>query len=184
MLPLGEDVLEVEVTGNRPDLLSVYGIAREVAALFRVELAPPPGRDPEAAGDEPVDVRIDDLAGCPRYVGRLFEDVTIAPSPVWLKARLLAIQALETARCFEEGVLTDVREADVGSILGFGYAPYSGGTLSYIDMMGVKAFVALCERLAQKYGDRFKPNKLLVEMAQKGESFYGRFAPKRQKQAA
>jgi 3-hydroxyacyl-CoA dehydrogenase/enoyl-CoA hydratase/3-hydroxybutyryl-CoA epimerase len=101
-----------------------------------------------------------------------------------LKHRLLAIQALETARCFEEGVLTDVREADVGSILGFGYAPYSGGTLSYIDMMGTKKFVALCERLAQKYGERFKPNKLLVEMAGKGESFYARFAPKRQKQAA
>ena len=101
-----------------------------------------------------------------------------------LKHRLLAIQALETARCFEEGVLTDVREADVGSILGFGYAPYSGGTLSYIDMMGTKKFVALCEQLAQKYGERFKPNKLLLEMAQKGESFYARFAPKRQKQAA
>ena len=101
-----------------------------------------------------------------------------------LKHRLLAIQALETARCFEEGVLTDVREADVGSILGFGYAPYSGGTLSYIDMMGTKKFVALCEKLAQKYGERFKPNKLLVEMAGKGESFYSRFAPKRQKAAA
>ena len=101
-----------------------------------------------------------------------------------LKHRLLAIQALETARCFEEGVLTDVREADVGSILGFGYAPYSGGTLSYIDMMGTNKFVALCEKLAQKYGERFSPNKLLVEMAQKGESFYARFAPKRQKQAA
>ena len=101
-----------------------------------------------------------------------------------LKHRLLAIQALETARCFEEGVLTDVREADVGSILGFGYAPYSGGTLSYIDMMGTKKFVALCEKLAQKYGERFKPNKLLVEMAAKGESFYSRFAPKRQKAAA
>jgi 3-hydroxyacyl-CoA dehydrogenase/enoyl-CoA hydratase/3-hydroxybutyryl-CoA epimerase len=100
-----------------------------------------------------------------------------------LKHRLLAIQALETARCFEEGVLTDVREADVGSILGFGYAPYSGGTLSYIDMMGTKAFVALCEKLAQKYGERFKPNKLLIEMAQKGEAFYSRFAPK-QKRAA
>ena len=100
-----------------------------------------------------------------------------------LKARLLAIQALETARCFEENVLTDVREADVGSILGFGYAPYSGGTLSYIDMMGTKAFVALCEKLAQKYGDRFKPNKLLVEMAAKGESFYSRFAPKQKKAA-
>jgi len=101
-----------------------------------------------------------------------------------LKARLLAIQALETARCFEEKVLTDVREADVGSILGFGYAPYSGGTLSYIDMMGTKKFVALCEQLAKKYGDRFKPNKLLVEMAAKNEAFYARFAPKRQKQAA
>jgi 3-hydroxyacyl-CoA dehydrogenase/enoyl-CoA hydratase/3-hydroxybutyryl-CoA epimerase len=100
-----------------------------------------------------------------------------------LKARLLAIQALETARCFEEGVLTDVREADVGSILGFGYAPYSGGTLSYIDMMGTKAFVALCEKLAQKYGERFKPNRQLVEMAAKGESYYGRFAPE-QKEAA
>ncbi len=100
-----------------------------------------------------------------------------------LKQRLLAIQALETARCFEEGVLTDVREADVGSILGFGYAPYSGGTLSYIDMMGTKAFVALCEKLAQKYGERFKPNKQLIEMAAKGESFYSRFAPKRPKAA-
>src|SRR5262249_7327742 len=50
-----------------------------------------------------------------------------------LKQRLLVIQALETARCFEEGVLTDVREADVGSILGFGFAPFTGGTLSYID---------------------------------------------------
>ena len=100
-----------------------------------------------------------------------------------LKLRLLGIQALETARCFEEGVLTDVREADVGSILGFGYAPYSGGTLSYIDMMGTRKFVALCEKLAQKYGERFKPNKLLVEMAAKGESFYSRFAPKQKKAA-
>jgi 3-hydroxyacyl-CoA dehydrogenase/enoyl-CoA hydratase/3-hydroxybutyryl-CoA epimerase len=101
-----------------------------------------------------------------------------------LKQRLLAIQALETARCFEENVLTDVREADVGSILGFGYAPYAGGTLSYIDMMGTKKFVELCQRLEKKYGARFAPNKLLIEMAAKGESFYSRFAPKRQKAAA
>jgi 3-hydroxyacyl-CoA dehydrogenase/enoyl-CoA hydratase/3-hydroxybutyryl-CoA epimerase len=97
-----------------------------------------------------------------------------------LKHRLLGIQALETARCFEEKVLTDVREADVGSILGFGFAPFSGGTLSYIDMMGTKRFVALCEALAKKYGSRFAPNKLLIEMAQKGDTFYGRFGPKRQ----
>jgi 3-hydroxyacyl-CoA dehydrogenase / enoyl-CoA hydratase / 3-hydroxybutyryl-CoA epimerase len=94
-----------------------------------------------------------------------------------IKDRLLAMQALETARCFEEGVLTDVREADVGSILGFGFAPFSGGTLSYIDMMGVKNFVALCQRLSKKHGPRFEPSKLLLDMAAKGESFYGRFAP-------
>jgi 3-hydroxyacyl-CoA dehydrogenase/enoyl-CoA hydratase/3-hydroxybutyryl-CoA epimerase len=93
-----------------------------------------------------------------------------------IKHRLLGIQALETARCFEEGVLTDVREADVGSILGFGFAPYSGGTLSYIDMMGTKAFVELCRRLEKSRGARFAPAKLLIEMAGKGETFYGRFA--------
>ena len=101
-----------------------------------------------------------------------------------LKSRLLAMQALETARCLEEGVLTDVREADVGSILGFGFAPFSGGTLSYVDMMGTKSFVELCERLEKKFGARFKPNKLLVEMAGKGESFYGRFAPGKKRAAA
>jgi 3-hydroxyacyl-CoA dehydrogenase/enoyl-CoA hydratase/3-hydroxybutyryl-CoA epimerase len=101
-----------------------------------------------------------------------------------LKARLLGIQALETARCFEEHVLTDVREADVGSILGFGFAPFSGGTLSYIDMMGVPAFVEQCRRLEARYGERFKPAQLLVDMAAKGESFYGRFASGGQEKAA
>jgi 3-hydroxyacyl-CoA dehydrogenase / enoyl-CoA hydratase / 3-hydroxybutyryl-CoA epimerase len=96
-----------------------------------------------------------------------------------LKDRLLGIQALETARCFEENVLTDVREADVGSILGFGFAPFSGGTLSYIDTMGTKRFVALCTGLAAKHGSRFAPSQLLVDMASRNESFYGRFAPGR-----
>src|SRR5580658_5294954 len=101
-----------------------------------------------------------------------------------LKQRLLAIQALETARCIEEGVVTDVREADVGSILGFGYAPFTGGTISYIDGMGAKAFVALCSELANTCGDRFKPSKLLIDMAKKGETFYGRFAPEKRKAVA
>jgi 3-hydroxyacyl-CoA dehydrogenase/enoyl-CoA hydratase/3-hydroxybutyryl-CoA epimerase len=101
-----------------------------------------------------------------------------------LKLRLLGMQALETARCFEEKVLTDVREADVGSILGFGFAPFSGGTLSWIDMMGTKKFVELCRKLEKKYGARFAPSKLLIEMADKGESFYGRFAPVKKKEAA
>jgi 3-hydroxyacyl-CoA dehydrogenase/enoyl-CoA hydratase/3-hydroxybutyryl-CoA epimerase len=94
-----------------------------------------------------------------------------------LKHRLLATQALEAARTLEEGVITDVREADVGSILGWGFAPFSGGTLSYIDMMGTKNFVALCKRLEKKFGPRFKAGKLLREMATKGDTFYARFAP-------
>ena len=96
-----------------------------------------------------------------------------------LKQRFLVVQANEAARTVEEGVVTDPREADVGSIIGFGFAPFTGGTLSYIDGMGVKAFVALCEKLAASHGPRFAPCKLLAEMAAKGESFYTRFAPKK-----
>jgi 3-hydroxyacyl-CoA dehydrogenase/enoyl-CoA hydratase/3-hydroxybutyryl-CoA epimerase len=94
-----------------------------------------------------------------------------------LKQRFLVVQAVEAARTFEEGVVTDVREADVGSILGFGFAPFSGGTLSYIDMMGVKKFVDLCQRLEKKHGARFAPPKLLLDMAKNDDSFYSRFAP-------
>ena len=96
-----------------------------------------------------------------------------------LKQRMLVIQALEAARCVEENVITDVREADVGSILGFGFAPWSGGVLSYIDTMGLKVFVALCNKLKDKHGRRFTPCKLIIDMAEKGETFYGRFPPER-----
>jgi 3-hydroxyacyl-CoA dehydrogenase / enoyl-CoA hydratase / 3-hydroxybutyryl-CoA epimerase len=99
-----------------------------------------------------------------------------------MKDRFLTIQALEAARCFEEGVITDPRDADVGAILGWGFAPFTGGPISYIDTIGAKAFVARCETFAAKYGARFKPNQLLKDMAAKGETFYGRFAP--QKKAA
>jgi phenylalanyl-tRNA synthetase beta chain len=90
VLALTETVLDLEPTGNRVDLLSVYGVAREVAALWRLELAPLPGRDPEPRGEEEVDIRIEDLVGCPRYVGRTFVDVRVGPSPPWLRARLAA----------------------------------------------------------------------------------------------
>jgi 3-hydroxyacyl-CoA dehydrogenase/enoyl-CoA hydratase/3-hydroxybutyryl-CoA epimerase len=91
-----------------------------------------------------------------------------------LKARFLVAQALEAARTVEEGVVTDPREADVGSILGFGFAPFTGGALSYIDGMGAKAFVALAEQLAGKHGERFTPPKILRDMAEGGGTFYGR----------
>ena len=112
----------------------------------------------------------------------------IAECPPDLKAelikRILYIQALETARCFEEGILTSARDADIGSILGWGFAPYTGGTASLIDGVGVKKFVEECDALAAKYGERFKPNALLREMAEKGETFYGRFGAAEVKKAA
>jgi 3-hydroxyacyl-CoA dehydrogenase/enoyl-CoA hydratase/3-hydroxybutyryl-CoA epimerase len=97
-----------------------------------------------------------------------------------LKQRFLVVQAVEAARTVEDHVITDPREADVGSILGFGFAPFTGGTLSYIDFMGTRKFVELCHRLEAKYGSRFTPPKLLEDMAARNETFYGRFPPKKQ----
>jgi len=92
-----------------------------------------------------------------------------------MKQRFLVTQALEAARTVEEGVVVDPREADVGSILGFGFAPFTGGTFSYIDGMGVSEFVLLCDHLAKRHGPRFKPCDLLLDMAAKKETFYSRF---------
>jgi phenylalanyl-tRNA synthetase beta chain len=92
VLPLVDTVMLVESTGNRPDLQSIHGIAREVAALYDLPLAaaavesPLRGLTPSQA----VHIRIDDFGGCPRYIGRRFEGVAIGPSPVWLRARLFA----------------------------------------------------------------------------------------------
>ena len=88
VLPLGDDILEIETLYNRPDLTSIYGIAREVAALLGTGLRGMPGNDPARDGDEPVDIAIEDLELCPRYIGRLFRDVTLGSSPPWLRARL------------------------------------------------------------------------------------------------
>ncbi len=88
VLPLVDEVLDIEPTGNRPDLLAVYGVAREVAALLGGELVPMPGADPARDGDEAVGIGIEDPDGCLRFVGRLLRDVEIGESPPWLKARL------------------------------------------------------------------------------------------------
>jgi 3-hydroxyacyl-CoA dehydrogenase/enoyl-CoA hydratase/3-hydroxybutyryl-CoA epimerase len=94
-----------------------------------------------------------------------------------LKTRLLYIQALEAARCHEEGVLRSVHEADLGSILGWGFPSYTGGTLSFIDTVGPARFVAECKRLRKRYGERFKPTRGLLARAQSGEGFYGKASP-------
>ncbi len=89
-----------------------------------------------------------------------------------VKDRLLYRQALETARCFEEGVLDHPADADIGSIFGWGFPPWTGGTLSFIDTVGIKHFVAECDRMAESYGPRFAVSDWLRERAEKDESFH------------
>ncbi|MEO1361983.1 MAG: 3-hydroxyacyl-CoA dehydrogenase NAD-binding domain-containing protein, partial [Pseudomonadota bacterium] len=116
-------------------------------------------------------------------------DVTVDECPPELKKhltnRFLVRQAVEVARCFEEGVITDARDADIGSILAWGFAPYTGGCASYMDLIwGIPEFVAEADALAEKYGDRFKVPQLLRDMAANGETFYSRFPPGGVKQKA
>ncbi len=91
-LPVSEAVLELELTSNRPDCFSIYGIAREVAAAARLELAPPPTAGPAVLGGAPaaeaIAVEIADPDLCPRYGATVIRGVTIGESPAWLKARL------------------------------------------------------------------------------------------------
>ena len=91
--------------------------------------------------------------------------------------RLAFAQVLEAVRALEEGVLMDIREGDVGAILGWGFMPWSGGPFSWLDILGAGKAVEICDALTEKHGERFKTPALLREMAQKGETFYGRFGP-------
>ena len=95
-----------------------------------------------------------------------------------IRKRLLYVQSVDTARCLEANVLTDPQDGDVGSIMGLGFAPQTGGAISLIDQVGIKKFVAECDDLAKKYGPQFKVPKLLRDMAAKGQSFYGKQAAK------
>lgn len=93
------------------------------------------------------------------------------PSQQDLVDRLLYVQANETAKCFEENVVRTVADANIGSIFGWGFAPNQGGTLHFINSVGADKFVERSRELASKYGERFAPAQILVEMAEKGEEF-------------
>jgi 3-hydroxyacyl-CoA dehydrogenase/enoyl-CoA hydratase/3-hydroxybutyryl-CoA epimerase len=116
--------------------------------------------------------------GLVKIVGKRLDPDTVSVSD--LKDRFLFTVALEAARCMAEGIVTDPREADVGSILGFGFAPYTGGALSFIDGMGLKAFVKRARQLSETHGRRFEPGDELVEMAERGETFYGTYGEKQE----
>ena len=97
------------------------------------------------------------------------------PSLEQVQNRLMMVQALEAVRALEEGVLSDIREGDVGAILGWGFAPWSGGPFSWLDMIGARRAAEICTDLDARFGTRFEQPPLLSELAKSGEGFYGRF---------
>jgi 3-hydroxyacyl-CoA dehydrogenase/enoyl-CoA hydratase/3-hydroxybutyryl-CoA epimerase len=101
-----------------------------------------------------------------------FPLAAVQPSVEELKRRFLYIQSLETARCIEEGVVSHAADADVGSLLAWGFPSWTGGPLSLIDTVGAANFVAGCKRMAERYGARFAPSTWLSERASRGEAFY------------
>jgi 3-hydroxyacyl-CoA dehydrogenase/enoyl-CoA hydratase/3-hydroxybutyryl-CoA epimerase len=153
--------------------------AQDLGAKYR----PPPAH-------EVVRVMVEELKRPGRrFGGGFYEYPAHAPKHLWpglserfpvkatqpaveeVKKRFLYIQALESARCVEEGVVTHPADADLGSILGWGFPAWTGGTLSFIDTVGVGAFVDECKRLARAHGPRFRPSRWLAERARKGTAF-------------
>ncbi|MCB4455408.1 3-hydroxyacyl-CoA dehydrogenase NAD-binding domain-containing protein [Leisingera sp. McT4-56] len=101
------------------------------------------------------------------------------PDLIEVQERLMFAQVLEAVRALEEGVLMDIREGDVGAILAWGFAPWSGGPLSWLDILGTPYAAERCDSLTEQFGERFACPALLREMAEKGQSFYTRFAPEK-----
>ncbi|QEW25412.1 3-hydroxyacyl-CoA dehydrogenase NAD-binding domain-containing protein [Roseovarius indicus] len=101
-----------------------------------------------------------------------FPPAATQPDVEEVKARLLTIQALESARCIEEGVVERPADADLGSVLGVGFPPWTGGVLSHIDTVGATVFVAACDALADAHGDRFRPSAWLRDRAATGTRFH------------
>ncbi len=94
------------------------------------------------------------------------------PDLITVQHRLMFAQSLEAVRALEEGVLTDIREGDVGAILGWGFAPWSGGPFSWLDMLGAGFAVSVCDDLETRFGARFRAPELLRQMAGSDRAFY------------
>jgi 3-hydroxyacyl-CoA dehydrogenase/enoyl-CoA hydratase/3-hydroxybutyryl-CoA epimerase len=117
-------------------------------------------------------------------LGEHFPPAEVQPDSGEVRRRLLYAQAVETVRCLDENVVTNPADADIGSVFGWGFPPYTGGTISFIETVGLRKFVAEADRLAEAHGNRFRVPDSLRAMAARGETFYGRAAASDSRNAA
>jgi len=110
-----------------------------------------------------------------RGIGTRFPPAAKQPDLREVQNRMTMTQVLEALRALEEGVLEDIREGDVGAILGWGFMPWSGGPFGYLDILGAARAIEICDDLAARHGERFAVPDLLRKMARSGERFYDRF---------
>ncbi len=105
-------------------------------------------------------------------IADVYPPAAAQPTPEEVRKRLLYVQALDTVRCLDEGVITHPADGDIGSILGWGFPPWTGGTLSLIETVGLQTFVDECDRMAEAYGKRFAVPDSLRALAKAGRGFY------------
>ena len=146
----------------------VKPVAYDVVQKFVEELKRPGRRFGAGFYDYPKDAKKHLWSG----LREVYPRASRQPESAEVIKRILHVQALETARCMEEGIVTTAAEADLGSVLGWGFPAWTGGTLSYIDTVGIREFVAECDRMSKRYGKRFKPSRWLRARAERNEPFH------------
>ncbi len=178
-MPMGPLALLDEVTLDLPLKIIAQAEAEEGAAFVRpcgfegAQRMVEAGRRSRKAGGAFYDYPEGGEKHLWPGLSALFPKAAAQPDVEELKDRFLFIQALETARCLEEGVLTHPADGDLGAVLGWGFPTWTGGTLSLIDTIGLSGFIAACDRLAQRHGPRFTASDALRGRALRGETMTG-----------
>ena len=195
----GNNPRTIEVAGRKAGMpVGPLALYDEVGISLAKHIRDQTRRDLDAAGEtiaepphiEILDIMVTELGrGGRAEGGGFYEYPEEGPKHLWpnlremfplrgaavpfddMIERIMFAQAIESARCYQEGVVRSVADANIGSIFGWGFAPFKGGTLQYINDYGLDAFVERSRELANSYGPRFDPPEILLDMAKKGETF-------------
>ncbi len=162
-LTLGIHVMD-NIAHKSASTQRIYDLYKKMVTEF--------GREGKKAGKGFYDYPVSGRKELWSELGTVFHSKPAVLDANTVGKRLLHIMSLESYRCLEEGVLRSTKDGDVGSLLGFGFPPYTGGVFSYIDYVGMEQFVADCDVFAQQFGERFQVPASLRERAKLGNKFY------------